>query len=198
MLDGGGAAAGPVGRGVRPPAEAVSLRFKRLHEIFTARITAEPIYELKTAFSHHAYLCAEHTAALRKRVGEMREPPLGLEVVPHAPRAVLRRNPLCADDRGLGRRPVRKAVPALREALEQYTRDTNPLADAPSIRLARSRCWSWPTSSNSAGKRSSRWSTIDSAMNDRAWSATARRLPRGGGRTIDGVASPKPRSRQPT
>jgi hypothetical protein len=57
--------------------------FKRLHEIFTARITAEPIYELKTAFSHHAYLCAEHTAALRKRVGEMREPPLGLEDVPH-------------------------------------------------------------------------------------------------------------------
>src|SRR5437667_9600057 len=57
--------------------------FMRLHEIFTARITAEPIYELKTAFSHHAYLCAEHVAALRQRVGEMREPPLGLEEVPH-------------------------------------------------------------------------------------------------------------------
>ena len=25
--------------------------FKRLHEIFTARIPAEPIYEIKTAFS---------------------------------------------------------------------------------------------------------------------------------------------------
>src|ERR1700751_3107425 len=56
--------------------------FKRLHQIFTARITAEPIYELKTAFSHHAYLCAEHAQALRARVGEMREPPLGLEQVP--------------------------------------------------------------------------------------------------------------------
>src|ERR1700720_4369111 len=56
--------------------------FKRLHEIFTARITAEPIYELKTGFSHHAYLCAEHVEALRVRVGEMREPPLGLDVVP--------------------------------------------------------------------------------------------------------------------
>ena len=55
--------------------------FKRLHEIFTARITAEPIYELKTAFSHHAYLCAEHVTALRQRIGEMREPPLGLEEV---------------------------------------------------------------------------------------------------------------------
>src|SRR5882724_11922144 len=58
--------------------------FKRLHQIFTARITAEPIYELKMGFSLHAHLCAEHVAALRTRVGEMREPPLGLEVVPDA------------------------------------------------------------------------------------------------------------------
>src|SRR5216110_2790210 len=56
--------------------------FKRLHEIFLARLTAEPIYELKMAFSLHAHYCAEHTAALRQRVGEMREPPLGLEAVP--------------------------------------------------------------------------------------------------------------------
>src|SRR6266446_1356220 len=56
--------------------------FKRLHGIFTARITAEPIYELKMGFSLHAHLCAEHTSALHQRVGEMREPPLGLEAVP--------------------------------------------------------------------------------------------------------------------
>src|SRR6266403_3057579 len=57
--------------------------FVRLHEIFTARITAEPIYELKAGFSHHAYLCAEHVEALRNRVAEMREPPLGLDAVPN-------------------------------------------------------------------------------------------------------------------
>src|SRR5881397_2944920 len=57
--------------------------FHRLHDILTARITAEPIYELKTGFSHHAYLCAEHVQALRSRVAEMREPPLGLDDVPH-------------------------------------------------------------------------------------------------------------------
>src|SRR5258708_11582199 len=56
--------------------------FLRLHEILTARITAEPIYELKTGFSHHAYLCSEHVQALPTRVGEMRAPPLGLETVP--------------------------------------------------------------------------------------------------------------------
>src|SRR6516225_6481537 len=55
---------------------------QRLHDILTARITAEPIYELKTGFSHHAYLCAEHVQAIRSRVAEMREPPLGLETVP--------------------------------------------------------------------------------------------------------------------
>ncbi len=32
--------------------------FKRLHQIYTARITAEPIYELKMGFSLHAHLCA--------------------------------------------------------------------------------------------------------------------------------------------
>src|SRR5947209_10424687 len=57
--------------------------FVRLHEILTARITAEPIYELKTGLSLHSYLCAEHAQALRTRVGEMRAPPLGLEEVPH-------------------------------------------------------------------------------------------------------------------
>ncbi|MGL4423029.1 MAG: hypothetical protein ACRCZF_20365, partial [Gemmataceae bacterium] len=62
--------------------------FVRLHQCLTARITAEPIYELKTAFAHHAYLCAEHAAALRQRVSEMREPPLGLEDVPHPALAI--------------------------------------------------------------------------------------------------------------
>src|SRR5882724_6963196 len=57
--------------------------FKRLHQILTARITAEPVYELKMAFSLHAHYFAEHTTALRKRVGEMREPPLGLDAIPN-------------------------------------------------------------------------------------------------------------------
>src|ERR1700691_5197349 len=56
--------------------------FKRLHQIFNARITAEPGYELKMGFSLHAHLCAEHVRALRKRLAEMRERPVGLDVVP--------------------------------------------------------------------------------------------------------------------
>src|SRR5262245_39939275 len=66
------------------PLKRYPYSFVRRHEILTACITAEPIYELKTGFSHHAYLCAEHVQALRTRVSEMREPPLGLEEMPHA------------------------------------------------------------------------------------------------------------------
>ncbi|MBA3313372.1 MAG: hypothetical protein H0T47_08805 [Planctomycetaceae bacterium] len=110
----------------------------RLHGVFTARLTAEPLYELKTAFSHHAYLCAEHVTALRKRVSELREPPLGLEAVPH--RSLER----CLDE--VLAAPTTSAlllglyealVPALIDSLERYIATTNLLADAPSVRIAR-------------------------------------------------------------
>jgi hypothetical protein len=112
--------------------------FMRLHEILTARITAEPIYELKTAFSHHAYLCAEHVAALRTRIGEMREPPLGLEEVPSEAMQVLfdeiRAVPT-TEALLLGVYEV--ALPALDAALQRHLHDTNPLTDAPSARVVR-------------------------------------------------------------
>ena len=112
--------------------------FKRLHQIFTARITGEPLYELKMAFSLHAHLCAEHTAALRKRVGEMREPPLGLEAVPEPSLEIFFDEILSApttQELVLGL--YEKAVPALKAALENHLRDTNHLADQPSVRLCR-------------------------------------------------------------
>src|SRR5262245_23769222 len=112
--------------------------FKRLHQILTARITAEPIYELKTGFSHHAYLCAEHVHALRTRVGEMREPPLGLEAVPDPALEVLFGEILAAPTTTeLLVGVYQKAMPALDAALQQHQRDTNPLTDAPSVRVCR-------------------------------------------------------------
>ncbi|MBM3838744.1 MAG: hypothetical protein FJ398_12425 [Verrucomicrobia bacterium] len=112
--------------------------FKRLHHIFTARITAEPIYELKSAFSLHAYLCAEQASALRKRVGEVREPPLGLEEIPHPNLEVFFDEILAApstEELVLGL--YEKALPALSQALERHLQDTNHLADHPSVRLSR-------------------------------------------------------------
>lgn len=112
--------------------------FKRLHQIFTARITAEPIYELKMAFSYHAHVCAEHTTALRKRVGEMREPPLGLEAVPDPNLEIFFDEILGAPTTeelvgGL----YGKALPALSAALQRHLQDTNQLVDSPTVRLCR-------------------------------------------------------------
>ncbi|MGA2749164.1 MAG: hypothetical protein ABSG59_10340 [Verrucomicrobiota bacterium] len=112
--------------------------FKRLHQVFNARITAEPIYELKMGFSLHAHLCAEHVDTLRKRVGEMREPPLGLDIVPDQNLEVFFDEILAAPGTGeLIAGLYGKAIPALKKALENHVAQTNPLADAPSVRLCR-------------------------------------------------------------
>ncbi len=110
--------------------------FRRLHEIFLARLTAEPIYELKMAFSLHAHYCAEHVAALRQRVGEMREPPLGLDLVPDAALEAFFDEIQAAPTTGellLG--IYAHALPVLGAALEKHRHDTNPLADAPTVRV---------------------------------------------------------------
>lgn len=112
--------------------------FRRLHEIFNAHITAEPIYELKMGFSLHAHLCAEHTAALRTRIGEMREPPLGLDRIPHPALEVFFDEVITCpstENRLLALYEI--AIPELTKALEAHLSDTNPLADHPSVRLCR-------------------------------------------------------------
>lgn len=112
--------------------------FKRLHQIFVGRLTAEPSYELKMAFSLHAHYCAEHVAALRQRVAEMREPPLGLEAVPDAPLALFFDEILASpttEELLLGL--YAKALPALQAALRRHQQDTNPLVDAPTVRMCR-------------------------------------------------------------
>jgi hypothetical protein len=112
--------------------------FKRLHQILTARITAEPIYELKTGFAHHAYLCAEHVTALRTRIAEMREPPLGLEDVPHrALEAFFDEILNSATTLELLYGAYEVALTYLHRSICEYQSDTNKLTDAPSNRLLR-------------------------------------------------------------
>jgi hypothetical protein len=91
-----------------------------------------------TGFSHHAYLCAEHVQALRERVGQMREPPLGLEDVPDAKLQILFDEILAAPNSAAMLLGVyEKAMPALDAALARHRVDTNPLTDAPTLRLCR-------------------------------------------------------------
>jgi hypothetical protein len=112
--------------------------FKRLHQIFAWRITAEPIYELKMAFSYHSYLCSEHVSALSARVAEMREPPLGLDQVPDPNLEIFYDEILAAPgSAALLKGLYAKAVPALQKAMQDYIDSTNLLADSPSVRVCR-------------------------------------------------------------
>ena len=111
---------------------------QRLWRIFLSRLTAEPVYELKMAWSLHAWNCAELITPIRDRVAEMRHPPLGLDKVPDehlklffdeiqaAPTAW----EVCA---GI----YQKALPALKEGMERHLAETNPLADHPTCRVLR-------------------------------------------------------------
>lgn len=120
-------------------------RLKRLHyvlkrmcETFTAWIPSEAIYELKTLFSHHAYLCAEQVTLLRRRVSEMREPPLGLDRIPHAGLEQLLDEIVAAPTthaRLWGMYTV--ALPAVLEACTRLQAHAHPLADAPTVRIAK-------------------------------------------------------------
>jgi hypothetical protein len=88
------------------------------------------------AFSYHGWLCAEHVAAIRTRVGEMREPPLGLEKVPHSGLQLFFDEILGAPSTetlllGL----YEAAFPAIRESIERHRAETHPLADQPTRRM---------------------------------------------------------------
>ncbi len=112
--------------------------FRRLHQIFVHRLVSEPVYELKMGFSLHAHYCAEHAAALRKRVAEMREPPLGLDHAPDAALEIFFDEILSSpDSASLLAGVYLHAVPALQAALRAYIEETHPLVDHPSLRVCR-------------------------------------------------------------
>lgn len=54
----------------------------QLNQIMAAHLPSVPEWEVKCGFSLHLWLDAEHSANLRKRVGEMRNPPLYLDQIP--------------------------------------------------------------------------------------------------------------------
>jgi hypothetical protein len=111
---------------------------KRLHSIWIARIPAIPIYELKMAFSLHAYCCAEHVDKIAHRIREMRQPPYGLEVVLDRMLDTFFDEILAAPStEALVLGLYEKAVPAVVRALEHVLADTNKLFDHPTYRLAR-------------------------------------------------------------
>lgn len=111
---------------------------KRLHGVFTAHIAAMPIYELKMAFSLHAYYCAEHVAGIANRIREMRQPPYGLETSPEPLLDVFFDEIQAAPStEALVLGIYQAAVPSVIQALRRFLADTNRLFDHPSYRVCR-------------------------------------------------------------
>ena len=109
---------------------------KRSHQVLNNRIASEPIYELKMAFSLHSHYCAEHVSAFRKRVGEMREPPLGLDSIPDKNLEILFDELIASPstiELLIGLYEV--TFPFLKNSLLEHLEITNPLADHPSVRI---------------------------------------------------------------
>jgi len=111
---------------------------RRLHGILVARIASTPIYELKMAFSLHAYYCADHAAALAARVREMREPPYKLDVSPDAMLDLFFDEIAAAPDvESLVTGIYGHAFPAVAETASALKNETNRLLDHQTFRVCR-------------------------------------------------------------
>jgi len=110
----------------------------RLVEIISAHITSTPEWEIKAGLSLHLWLDAEHSAMIRRRVGEMREPPLHLDQVPDEN---LKK---WLDEVLRAKNSIELIIgiygvtgPALSRALKEHLEKTNPLIDHPTVRTLR-------------------------------------------------------------
>ena len=111
---------------------------KRLMETALAWLAPTPEWEAKEAFGLHAGLDAEHVAALRKRIGEMRNPAPRMDVTPDPALDSL------FDELTSAGSTLEKLIgvyavvrPALHSAYRQHLGCTNPVADYPTHHMLR-------------------------------------------------------------
>lgn len=110
----------------------------RLIDIMSKHMNRTPEWEVKGAMSYHMWLDSEHATMIRKRVSEMREPPLHLDKVPDE------RLQRFMDEALHAATTVELVVgmygvirPALVQALNRHAAATNPLVDQPTCRILR-------------------------------------------------------------
>jgi len=109
-----------------------------LHRIAAAHLPRTPEWEVKCGLGLHLYLDADHCAAIRERVAEMREPPLRLDAVPDERlRAVVEEAIRARDTVELLAAVYGVLRPALVAAMEAHVQALNPLFDHPTHRLLR-------------------------------------------------------------
>jgi len=116
---------------------------RRLMGILVAHLTNEPVWEVKCALALHQWHCAEHVDALRRRVGEMRNPVPRLDAVPEndpTARALdifLEQVDAARDTQQLLAGVYGVLYPALADAYRDHIERANPLADYPTRRVLR-------------------------------------------------------------
>ncbi len=111
---------------------------KQVSQCLVARIPAEPVYELKTLFGHHAYLLSAQVDRIRGRVAEMREPPLGLERIPDPALAwVMDEVASCRATMPTIHAIYSLVLPYVMREVHDLKARTHPLADAPTVRACR-------------------------------------------------------------
>jgi hypothetical protein len=112
---------------------------RRLHEIGAAHLPGTPQWEAKCGLGLHLWLDAEHSAAIRARVAEMREPPHHLDDVPDGRLEAALEEVLRAGDAAELLAGIYGAVrPAIVAAIVRHLEEMNPLFDHPTRRVLRS------------------------------------------------------------
>jgi hypothetical protein len=110
----------------------------RLYEIQVKHMNSTPEWEVKGAFSLHLWLDSEHAVALRKRVSEMREPPLHLDKIPDTRLESLMNEIIYANSTFELLSGIYDVIrPALLKAYLEHAVRTNPLVDHPTCRILR-------------------------------------------------------------
>ncbi|SEO62948.1 hypothetical protein [Paenibacillus sp. OV219] len=108
----------------------------RLNQIFAAHLPSTPEWEVKCAFSLYMWQDADHSAQLRKRVSEMREPPLQLDRVPDPKLQKFFDEVIRAENTvellvGI----FRVVKPELIRSFQKHLSETNPIIDHPTCRV---------------------------------------------------------------
>jgi hypothetical protein len=108
----------------------------RLYKTMVAHFSRTPEWEVKCALGYHLWLVTEHATELRKRVTEMREPPLHLDDVPDDRLQLLMDEVLRADTTlELLTGVYRVIIRELARAAQHHLEITHPLFDQPTSRV---------------------------------------------------------------
>src|SRR5690606_28096099 len=110
----------------------------RLNKLLAAHLPRSPEWEVKSAFGLPLWLDIEHASALRARVAEMRQPPLGLDKVPDPRLEALLDEAIRADGTAEVLAGVYDVIrPEIVRSAERFLHESNAILDYPTRRIVR-------------------------------------------------------------